>query len=914
MTTNSIKKKVMYFLLSFFVPFAIIMLALIGLKITPFGNNTLAISDGDALYLNYLGYVARTFQGKEDILFSFEKGLGGNMMGSWGWFLINPFFIIFSFFDITNYMQAYTWVSVLNFSLCGFTMYLLLKNCYGVKSSSLIFSTAYAMNGFLVANVFQVNFFTGVAALPIMILGLRKILQDRSPLIYIISLAYALFSNFYFGFMLCVSSVLMFTLYLVIYRRDIDNKSIIVGKYIVSSILAGALSSVVWLPAFLSLRGGRLDQSIAYAITLRENMPFLDMFAKLFSGANTTTELRDGLPNIFVGIIPLLLAIVFFIDNKNDKKKKIYAGSLLVFYAISFYLPVINIAMHGGTTTNWFNYRDSFVICLFLLLVAADEWQYVTEDSGHILKKSVIALLLLSIIVFSKSYEFVTGGNVLIDYTILVLMLIAFLMYKRDPIRNSKHMLSLVVLILTCLNMFINYYYCTKNILEWGEKESEYQEVVLPVSTIVDSVKNSDSTFFRMEIGEQRSGNLGNDPMLYGYNGVGHGGSDDRNFVRTGLSKLGIRRFDMRNSYGQGITGATDSLLGLKYIISKENLTEEKGYKKRVEIGGWVLYENPNVLPVSTVVDSEVVDLEIDIEDIFNNLNRVWTSMTGIDEKVFEEEESIQFIMHNITDSVSLSQTEAKKIVTSRDEEQASNVSSDNARAPYDSDLNSESYSDDESTEYIERGTLRDKPENMNYIMYTFTASEDGAVYSYNRSGMTENNGSAVPMLNYEGYYHKGDTVTRYIPMENTMVTEYLLEEVAGRFKVAYINEDVLARMSQTILDRPSTIDRITDSHLKGTFVNDEGQTLMFTIPYDEGWNLTVDGKTVDLKKALDLFMVADVEPGEHIYEMKFVPGGLKLGLLITSLGTLLSVCYILLDYKRRRKLTYCKTERVEEG
>ena len=102
------KRHVIYSIFSFLIPTFIILAALAGLRVTPFGDNTLAISDGHALYLNYLGYVGRALKGEESILYSFTKGLGGNMMGSWGWFLLNPFFGLFAFFDIANYYFVYS--------------------------------------------------------------------------------------------------------------------------------------------------------------------------------------------------------------------------------------------------------------------------------------------------------------------------------------------------------------------------------------------------------------------------------------------------------------------------------------------------------------------------------------------------------------------------------------------------------------------------------------------------------------------------------------------------------------------------------------------------------------------------------------------------------------------------------------
>lgn len=903
MTLRKIKTAALY-LLAFIIPAILILAALTGMIITPFGDNSLVLSDGDGLYINFLGYVGRTVKGQEGFLFSFEKGLGGNMMSSWGWFLLNPLFALFGLADITNYMQAYTWVSLLNFCVCGVTMYILLKDLYGHRVSNLIFSTAYALNGFLVANVFQMNFFACIPVLPLMVLGLRWILSNRNPLLYILSLAYSLLMNFYFGFMLCAASFLIFIVFFLADREQIADRKSVAIKYSLSSLLAGALSSVVWLPAILSLRGGRLDQSIAYAITMRENMPFLDIFSKLFTGANTTAELRNGLPNIFVGILPVFLVILFFMNRKIAMQQKITAAVLLVLYLLSFYIAVFNIVMHGGTVTNWFNYRDSFVFCFLMLMVAAEEWQYLTDELSVNLKKAVIILILATLIVFSKSYEFVTGTAVLIDFAILALMLLALWMHRQDSERNTKEVFTLVALLLMCVNLFLNYYISTKNLEMWEKKESDYQETVTPVSALIDAVHNHDGTFYRMEIGEQRSGNVGNDPMLYGYYGVGHGGSDDRDFVRLALSELGVRRYNMRNSYGQGITAATDTLLGLKYIISKDNLAEEKGYEKLVDIGQWALYRNPHVLPIAVVTDGPLADVSLDLEDIFENLNRTWSAMTGNPAPIFAEENNITFISHNITDPMNLPQAEAVSIVSSRDVKafgtstnNGSSVKMDNSPEASENDIKK-----------MKRGTFREKPENTNYIQFTWTASRDGAIYTYNRSAMTENDGSILPALNYEGFYHAGDTVTGYIPVTDTLVTEYLLEEVAGRFRAAYADDAVLAEMSQTILSRPSTVERIKDSHLRGEFTAEAGQLLMFTIPYDEGWTLTVDGKESEIKQVLGIFMAAEVEPGTHTYEMKFFPSGMRTGIIISAAALAVTVIFVTADSISRRKRNRAET------
>ena len=132
--------KALYILLSFLLPLVILLVGLVGLHITPFGDKTLLIADANGLYINYLGYVGRLVHGQEGFLYSFEKGLGGNMLPNIGITMLNPFFPLFALFPVRDYPLAFTLVCVLNFSLCGLTMYLLLAELYGHKRSNLLFS------------------------------------------------------------------------------------------------------------------------------------------------------------------------------------------------------------------------------------------------------------------------------------------------------------------------------------------------------------------------------------------------------------------------------------------------------------------------------------------------------------------------------------------------------------------------------------------------------------------------------------------------------------------------------------------------------------------------------------------------------------------------------------------------------
>ena len=887
------RKAAIYLCLSFAIPFLIIMAALAGLQVAPFGDHTLVISDANGLYINTLSYAGRMLKGLEGFTYSFEKGLGGNMTGHLNGILLTPFAFLFSFADIANYPIAYTFVSALNMSLAGLTMYLLLADIYGHRRSNLIFSTSYALMGFQVANVFQAVFFSAAPVLPIMVLGLRRLLRGRNPIIYILSIAVGLALNAYFGFALCAASVCFFFTGLWYYEELRGRRVRIFGDYALSSACGGLLAAALWIPGFLSLRGGRLEQTGLTDFSMWENMPFLEIGAKLFTGANSTAELVDGLPNIFVGILPVVLVILFFLNKNGSKRKKTAAGILLGIYLLSFWIVAFNMVMHGGTTTNWFNYRYSYVFSLLLLLIAAEVWKDLEEVPLPDMKRGFAILVLATLVVFSKRYEFVQGGAVVLDLSILLVAYFAWLLHKKRPEQNPIRTYELVALLLVCVNLFLNYRICTKKIQEWETTLSDYQETIMVVEPLVEGVRASDPDFFRMEVNEQRSGTCGNDPMLYGYDGVGHGGSNERDFVRKALSRLGIPWFDMRNYYSEGVPAATDTLLGVKYVIAEEDLTEEKEYDKLLTLGDRSLYANPYALPVAFAARGDVYPVTTEAEDVFDNLNRVWQAVSGTEQQVFTEETEIRFEAHQLASGAPISGQEARSAVSLRDASLSameSGSESDRGETP---DGSTASGAEDSRT-----GATREPPEDSAYISYSWTARQDGPVYIYNRSGLSDANGAAASMVQYVGDYRAGETVTGYIPMNVDTIPDYMLEEVAGRFRAAYAENDTLQDLSKTVRAGNVTLRKEKETRLTGEAYLPEGGTILFTIPFDEGWHCYMDGQETALKEVFGVFMAAEAAPGDHTFRMVYEPAGARIGQIISAAALVLLLLYLPLGRK----------------
>ena len=85
-----------------------------------------------------------------------------------------------------------------------------------------------------------------------------------------------------------------------------------------------------------------------------------------------------------------------------------------------------------------------------------------------------------------------------------------------------------------------------------------------------------------------------------------------------------------------------------------------------------------------------------------------------------------------------------------------------------------------------------------------------------------------------------------------------------------------------------------TDDNIFGTLsTSTTEQTILSTIPYDEGWHVYVDGQQVEIYEALDSLLAFNIaDAGEHTLELKYMPSIYKLGSAL-SLGAIIAFILI---------------------
>ena len=99
-------------------------------------------------------------------------------------------------------------------------------------------------------------------------------------------------------------------------------------------------------------------------------------------------------------------------------------------------------------------------------------------------------------------------------------------------------------------------------------------------------------------------------------------------------------------------------------------------------------------------------------------------------------------------------------------------------------------------------------------------------------------------------------------------------------------------------------IEDYTETKLNGTITTSHtGETVLTTIPYDEGWQVIVDGKPVEIFKAMDALIAFDIEEaGTHTLTLRYAPRLIILGAALSINSTLLFAAIVTHEHLSKKK------------
>ena len=348
--SNSKKQTGIIYSLSFIIPIVMMIIISVILGMYPFGERTILITDMNKQYNDYFAYFKTIMTGENNLIYTFSKTLGGDMVGFSGYYLQNPFLFLLLLFP-NDILPLGVWIMIiLQIACCSLTFNVYLNHTYAPSKMSIIFSLAYAFLGYTFGYINLTNYFCNIIVLPLVILGIQRLYKNHKDCwLYIITLAVSILLNYYIGFMLCIFSALFFAYLLFSNTENVQQikkrfKQIL--SFLVSSILGILLTAFDLIPIVISLKGQK-NVPNGDVLSFYRNFQMIDIFSKLYSNMFDGNTSNNNLPFIYVSMIAVIFVFFFFLSKKITKREKIVTFVFIVVMLLSFYIHTIDVIWHG---------------------------------------------------------------------------------------------------------------------------------------------------------------------------------------------------------------------------------------------------------------------------------------------------------------------------------------------------------------------------------------------------------------------------------------------------------------------------------------------------------------------------------------------------------------------------------------
>lgn len=857
-----------YLVYAFAIPFALMYLIYLAMGVHPFGDGSVLVLDLNGQYVSFYEALREFVYGDASLLYSFGRALGGEYMGIVAYYVASPLSYIVALFPKDRILEALLLLFLIKTGLCGASMgfYLHKVSKKINKTAVVVFSIMYALCSYAVVHQNNNMWIDSLIWLPLLTYGIEQLIKHGKYKLYVVSLAMSLISNYYIGYMMCIYTAAYFMYYYFAHNENYRNnpreekghfsKSFI--RIALFSILGIGISMVIVAGAYYSLTFGK-DTFSNPNYSLSQQFNFLDLLSKFYPCSYDTVR-PEGWPFVYCGLLTVILVPCYFLSKKFSLRERTASGIFIGFFILSFIASTIDIMWHGFQRPNWLNYRYSFMLCFFLLVLAYRAF----GDLRRVSKKAIFASgafwALIIILLQALEYENIHDiETVWFSLLCIGAYMATLIIGKKSYYKNT---VSLVMAVIVCLEVFCS---GLMNCVDFGDdviytKYSSYNNYMDEVTPIVELVKKEDPSFYRWEKTTMRKTN---DNLALGIRGLSCSTSTLNKDTIKLLANMGYASKSNWSRYLGG-TPVNDSILGLKYIVSKDDLSHY--YEEAFSAGDYTAYYNPYYLSIGFGVSSLIEDFvmiadeEYSEKDPYSNpfdrMNALITAMLGSEEliRVFVPlEETADPTVSNGT---------------------AGYIAGHHKYSPSGSSTCSVHYS----------LTNPATQELFFYLPSDYQREVDLKVNSSSKGTFFGNDTYRIISF---GYQREG-VIDLSVELKADVL--YVKDDVP---MVYYLDRPVFEEVMTTLQKTQIILDEdCTDTKLTGTITTPRAyQKVLLTIPYDAGWQIFVDGERVEAEETLDSLIAFTIQDsGEHRITMRYNPRSFTLGLSVTLVSTVIFI------------------------
>ncbi len=873
-TVKSKKIHVNFLALAFCIPFFGLLTVMLISQYEPFGKYSMLYSDMYHQYYPFFVEFRRAILEGKGLLYTWSVGMGMDYLGLIAYYLASPLNLLSILVPEGWLLEFFSLLVPLKLGLAGLFFAIFLKKLFGKDDISIsIFGGLYGLCAWALGFNWNIMWLDTFALLPLVALGAVALLKETKLILYTLTLFVSIYSNYYIGLFTCFFVFLLFFVYQICRWGGWKKFCLDFVRIGVFSLLAIGMSLILELPALAALQTTQSSVNkfpTTFRLNIADEHTILGLFDAMRQvagnmGGALEPNFKEGLPNVYCGIISVLLMVLYLMAPEVKLRDKLCSVGLLLFFNISFIIRQLDYIWHGFHFTNMIPYRFSFLYSFVVLYMAYRAWLLRKRFSVlQIIAAGLFAAAILAcsneitetipLELGSLSFEFPL--YLVYNLVFLGLYLLVFLYGKclhkvpeelpereKRTIResNARQCRSSAMLLLIIIGAEMAANLLCFGLYFTGTGVSNYPKGTEHTASVIRYMheREEDTLFFRAETTHSQTLN---DGALNGYNGITAFTSSANVKITEFMKALG---FSAKNTYNRYLyeesSPVANLFLGLKYMIERDGKDKESTFFKDVNtFGNTTLLENQAYLPLGFLAEPELAEVDFfEGGNAFDFQSRLFSAATGVQADVWHSIPG-----ENLTISasdVTLSETKTSGFCRYNDAKQNGSIT------------------------------------------YSYTAHRDGFACLW--LNLPKRNDYYVSLNGVE-LYKEAISLDQMIA-----VTDVQEGDVIDVRIVCDAGENSTMNLNAAILDydrfwmgydtlNASTweLTEFESTHIEGVIDCNRPGLLYTSIPQNGSWTATVDGREAEIKLVGDCMAALELTEGEHVITFTYPTHDCSLG------------------------------------
>ncbi|WKA58098.1 YfhO family protein [Planococcus shenhongbingii] len=816
------------------------------------------IDDGSSQMLPFKHLLYEQYTSGE-FFYSFDFGLGAGTFSELSYYFSTSIVFLISVIivfileslnaipstDVLFWANAAVFISVVRLSFVLFITSHLFMYMKISRLSAFLGASIYGISGMYFRHTVYWEFFADAFLwLPLLIFGIEKIMREQKPGWFLFAVSISLIDNFYFSYINFLLAGIYILVRLVIRLSPQETGWLkAIATFLITGIIGFGISAVSFVPAvyaFLNNHRPAFEQEIPW-IDLSDNILFTSRFIVL--------------PAIFV-------LFLFSVPLYRHKAFQLFAA-----------LGIIGIMLHyspiAGSIFNGFSapqYRWEYFLSLVAggaVAVGMDHLQKLAWRQFAVAGALTAAIYLIAAMM-DKTFELKSLSTLFIISSLLItwLLVLAVLQFKQPHLK-----LLLTGFLIFSLLIFANFYQVEK-LLKIGQIEHVNEELLTSagyndpeVQGLIEEIhKLEDGVTYRIDWMEDVRNNT---PIVQDFRGLSAYSSIlNKNLLYFYLYDLEI---DMgRESVSRYATlGNRTNLHGLlqgKYSIKEKGDSNVPfGFTEILSSENYIVYENQNTLPFARAAST------------------VYHEQQLSDEPAIVRE-------HAMLTGIVLDGSEAAHPLPSV-EEQTSAFKVQEADATYEDGL---------LTIYGESG-------GIDLVRQDSSFTEGDLYVSFHLKHIEPDEGFPLAVNDYHTtrksnssiYRTFVDDITIRIPAEDIVK----IRMPKGKYHLTELQ--VFEEPYQVLQEQSGGNTGLKKLDIDGSQVQleynntEKDDYLTVNIPFERGWEASVNGEEVDVLKANYAFAAVPLAEGSNEIKFTYRPPFFKTSLIMSVLSLIIGCLFV---------------------